>query len=134
MKDFAGGRFLVLVIEEKPDVLEQLNTALAEGDFSTCCCATAEAALAAVEQRLPDLVICDASFSGKSGKELCERIRQRPGLETVPVMYLSGGQIPDIIRRQDASGGSYYLRKPFEPRVLLELADKAMQMPVLAGN
>jgi hypothetical protein len=52
----------------------------------------------------------------------------------VPAMYLSSGQIPDIIRRHDEMGGSYYLRKPFDPGVLLELADKAMQMPVLTGN
>ncbi|MHB8901140.1 MAG: hypothetical protein ACYC6Y_20520, partial [Thermoguttaceae bacterium] len=55
-------------------------------------------------------------------------------LKGVPVMFLSGAQIPDIIRRSHAVGGTYYLRKPFDPGVLVELVDKALWMPQLAEN
>ncbi|MGA2796085.1 MAG: response regulator [Thermoguttaceae bacterium] len=134
MKDYAGNQFLVLVIEEKQEILQQVTSALAAGNYSSCCSTTAEGALAAAEETRPDLIISATSLNGESGLELCERIKQRQGLETVPVMYLCGGQIPDIIRRHDQMGGSYYLRKPFDPGVLLELADKALQTPVLAGN
>jgi hypothetical protein len=48
-------------------------------------------------------------------------------------MFLSGGQIPDIIRRQDHLGGTYYIRKPFDPNVLLELVDKALQLPAVVS-
>ena len=125
---------MVLVIEEKQEILEQITSALAAGNHSICSCTTVEEAIAAVEEKIPDLIISDTSFKGVSGQEICEQIRQHSGLETVPVMYLSGGQIPDIIRRHDEMGGSYCLRKPFDPDVLLELADKALQMPALAGN
>ncbi len=134
MKDFAGGRFVVLVIDEEQEVLGQVTSALAAGNFLTCCCSNIEEALGAVEEKTPDLIICDTSFKDITGQEVCELIRRQPGLASVPVMYLSGGQIPDIIRRHDEMGGSYYLRKPFDSGVLLELADKALQMPVLAGN
>ncbi len=134
MKDFAGNRFFVLVIEEKQEILEQVTSALAAGNYSVRCYTTAAGALAAAEEIPPDLIISATSLNGESGSELCERIRQREGLETVPVMYLSSGQIPDIIRRHDEMGGSYSLRKPFDPGVLLELADKAVQTPALAGN
>ena len=41
-------------------------------------------------------------------------------------MFLSAGQVPDIIRRSHVLGGTYYLRKPFDDAVLLELVGKAM--------
>jgi CheY-like chemotaxis protein len=49
-------------------------------------------------------------------------------------MFLSGAQIPDIIRRSHAAGGTYYLRKPFDPEVLVELVQKALWMPHLASS
>ena len=36
-------------------------------------------------------------------------------------MFLSGAQLPDIIRRSHAAEGIYCLRKPFDPAVLVEL-------------
>ena len=108
--------------------------ALASANYATCCCTAAETALAAVEDARPDLIICAASLNGESGLELCERIKQHPGMETAPVMILSGGQIPDIIRRHDHMGGTYHLRIPFDPSVLLELVDKALQTPVLVNG
>jgi CheY-like chemotaxis protein len=49
-----------------------------------------------------------------------------------PVMFLSGTQVPDIIRRTHGAGGTYYLRKPFDGMVLLELIDKALASPRLS--
>jgi hypothetical protein len=43
-------------------------------------------------------------------------------------MFLSEGQVPDIIRRSHAEGGTYYLRKPFVDSVLLQLIEKTRTM------
>jgi CheY-like chemotaxis protein len=74
----------------------------------------------------PDLIISDINLSGTSGLVLCDEIKRQPGLAAVPVMFLSAAQTPDIIRRSHAAGGAYYLRKPFDPQVILELIDKAL--------
>jgi DNA-binding NarL/FixJ family response regulator len=50
-------------------------------------------------------------------------------LANVPVMFLSRLQTPDIIRRHDALGVSYYLRKPVDPGVLRELVDNVVCEP-----
>jgi len=65
----------------------------------------------------PDLILCDVHLRGESGLETCQQIKRQPGLENVPVMYLSAAQLPDIIRRSDAAGGIYWLRKPFDANV-----------------
>ncbi|MCH8184218.1 MAG: response regulator, partial [Proteobacteria bacterium] len=74
------------------------------------------------------------NLAGHSGLELCEQLKRREALRDVPIMFLSGAQIPDIIRRSHAVGGVYYLRKPFDPEVLTDLVDKALWMPHLVGQ
>jgi CheY-like chemotaxis protein len=133
MNDFVSDSNLILVIDEKQDVLKQVKSALNAANYATCCCTDSQAALEAVDQNPPNLIISATSLNGASGLELCEQIKQRPGLEAVPVMFLSVGQIPDIIRRHDPHGGTYYLRKPFDEKVLLELVDRALHTPALVA-
>ena len=77
--------------------------------------------------RTPDLIISDINLQGRSGLELCEQIKQDEALANVPIMFLSGAQIPDVIRRSHAVGGTYYLRKPFERNQLLGALERALR-------
>jgi CheY-like chemotaxis protein len=76
-----------------------------------------------------DLVICDASLAGASGLDVCGELRALPGMQDVPVMFISQTQLPDIIRRSHAAGAAYYLRKPLDPNVLIDLVGKAVWLP-----
>jgi CheY-like chemotaxis protein len=125
---------LVLVIDDEPDVLGSVASVLNAAGYACHCCDSAEAAVERARRSAPDLIISDIRLGGSSGLELCERIKEDPALAHVPVMFLSGAQIPDIIRRSHAAGGMYYLRKPFDPEVLVELVEKALWMPHLASN
>ncbi len=129
MERYSPQKPLVLVVDDEPEVLDQVAAILTAADFACRCCTTAEAALAVAEENPPDLIICDINLHGESGLQMCEQIKQNAALREVPVMFLSGAQIPDIIRRSHAAGGTYYLRKPFDPEVLVELAGKALWMP-----
>jgi DNA-binding response OmpR family regulator len=124
---------LILVVDDEPEILGQVATALTAAGFACHCCTTYEAALDKAVVALPDLIVSDINLGGRSGLELCERIRQMDGVRDVPVMFLSGAQIPDIIRRSHEAGGTYYLRKPFDPEVLVELIHKALWLPHLVG-
>jgi CheY-like chemotaxis protein len=125
---------LVLAIDDEPEVLGQLATVLGGAGYVCHCSASADDALRFAESNTPDLIISDINLAGQSGLDMCEQIKNRPEMYDVPVMFLSGVQIPDVIRRSHAAGGSYYLRKPFDPEVLLELVDKALWMPHLVHS
>lgn len=129
MSNFGSEQPLVLVVDDDRDLLDEVTTVLARASFACCCCTTSEEAMAAVRANTPDLILCDVNLQGESGLELCEQITQLPGLEEVPVMFLSGAQLPDIIRRSYISGGIYCLRKPFDPDVLVKLIDQAIGVP-----
>ena len=125
---------VVLVIESDHEIVAGLAIALGRAGYSARCCRDAEAALDFVDHTSPDLIIADVNLQGASGIQLCDRIRQRDGLGEVPVMFLSAAQGPDIIRRSYATGAAYYLRKPLDPDVLLELIDKALAAPGLVAS
>ncbi len=134
MSTFERERPLILVVDDESQVLEQVAEVLKKANIDCHCCTTAETAVVDAETVHPDLILSDINLGGYSGLEMCERIKQNADMVDVPVMFLSGAQIPDIIRRSHAVGGSYYLRKPFDPEVLVELIDKALWMPHLVSS
>jgi CheY-like chemotaxis protein len=121
---------LVLAIDDDPEVLQEVTAVMESAGYSCRCCTSGEEAITSAGLMPPDLIVCDINLHGHSGLTLCERIKEDPMLKMVPVMFLSASQIPDIIRRGDA----YYLRKPFDPDVLLELAGKAVWIPPLVNS
>lgn len=124
----------ILLIDDEADVLAGLTTILSTAGYTCLSAQTVERAIALSLQTTPDLIISDINLDGQSGLTLCEQLKQQAAMSEVPVMFLSGAQIPDIIRRAHAAGGTYYLRKPFDPQVMLELIDKALWMPHLVGT
>lgn len=125
---------LVLVVDDETEVLGEVAAVLGKANYRCHCCGSPKAAIEFVGSNQPDLIISDINLEGHSGLEMCERIKENEAMKDVPIMFLSGAQIPDIIRRSHAVGGTYYLRKPFDPEVLVELVDKALWMPHLVHS
>jgi CheY-like chemotaxis protein len=117
---------LVLVIDEDRQSLEKMAATLDSANIAHHCCSRPDEAFAAAVQTPPDLILCDTNLFGESGPETCERIKQQPGLEHVPVMFLSTAQVPDIIRRSHGANSTYSLRKPFAADALIGLIDAAI--------
>lgn len=134
MADYSAAQATVLLIDDEQDVLTTLDTVLSAAGYVCHSCSNPQDAIAKARRVNPDLIISDINLGGESGLTLCECLKEELGGSNVPLMFLSGAQIPDIIRRAHAAGGTYYLRKPFDPEVLLELVEKALWMPHLVGT
>jgi CheY-like chemotaxis protein len=125
---------LILLVDDDPLTLSGLAAMLDLAGYECHCARDAEAALKAARTLPLDLIICDVNLAGESGLDLCRELRDLPGLDDVPAMFMSSTQMPDIVRRSHEAGGAYYLRKPFDPDVLLELVGKALWMPHLVQS
>ena len=121
----------VLVIEDEQVIVDELVDFLWRNGYDPTVCMTAADALGAARSDVFDLIISDINLGNASGLELCQRIHEQENSNETPVIFLSGAQIPDIIRRSRSAGGTYYVRKPFDPEVMRELIDKAMWLPAL---
>jgi CheY-like chemotaxis protein len=126
---------VILIIDHDPIMLTGTAAVLHTAGHECHCARNSQAAVKAARTLALDLIICDVSLGGESGLELCRHIRSLPGCMDVPVMFVSSHQVPDIVRRSHEAGGAYYLRKPFDPEVLIELVGKALWMPhVVSGK
>jgi len=122
---------VILIIDDDAITLTGIAAVLNMSGYECHCARDRAAALKGVRTLMLDLIICDVNLAGESGLALCRELRSEPGMDEVPVMFMSSAQIPDIVRRSHDAGGAYYLRKPFDPEVLIELVGKALWMPHL---
>jgi DNA-binding response OmpR family regulator len=127
-----GHKAFVLVIDDDAANAADMTRILGMGGYECHCCRDLDSAFSQFRATPPDLVIADLSIVGPKGWRLTELLRREIGYVEVPLMFLSRRQVPDIIHRQGEYGGAYYLRKPFDLVVLLELVDKALWSPVTA--
>jgi DNA-binding response OmpR family regulator len=134
MNSLATAPAVILIIDNDPFTMTGLAAILDMSGYECHCARGAEAALKAARTLPLDLILCDVNLGGESGIDLCQELREQPGMEDVPLMFMSTGQGPDIVRRTSEAGAAYYLRKPFDPEVLLELVGKALWMPHLVQS
>jgi len=119
----------VLCIDDDPNILAGLTQLLMGAGHMCRCCGDRDSALKSLRESAPDLVIVDINLGEESGLDLCDQMRQNEHLQDVPVIFLAGAEIPNIVQRTRSVGGTYYLRKPYDAEVLLELVEKALWMP-----
>ncbi len=122
----ADGKLKVLVVDDENDVLVILKTALAE-DFTVFTADNGIDAIAVAEDEKPDLVILDMMMPMMDGFETLAEMRQKPGLEKTPVIFLTGVSEKSKIRKALDMGTAYYLVKPFDYAELLEKASLAIR-------
>jgi len=76
------------------------------------------AALAAVQEREPDLLLLDVMMPGVSGLDACRTVKANPFTARIPILMLTGeGHIDSKVEGFEA-GADDYLAKPFDPREL----------------
>ncbi|HEX5103609.1 MAG TPA: response regulator [Pirellulaceae bacterium] len=124
----------ILLVDDDPLALTAAAAALDMAGYIVHQAQDRRAALKAARTLALDLVICDVNLAGESGLELWRELRKLAGMEDVPVMFVSATQLPDIVRRSHEAGGAYYLRKPLDPEVLVELVGKALWLPHLVQS
>ncbi|XHS80264.1 CHASE domain-containing protein [Burkholderiaceae bacterium UC74_6] len=96
-------------------------------------CATGQAGLAALADRLPDLLLLDVQLPDLNGLEVLRRLRQRWSAETLPVIVVSADALPEQADTSNELGALAYLTKPVDVAAMLALLDQTlMRAPVKA--
>lgn len=116
MKD-VGTR--VLVVDDEQDIGGLVKHTLEKMDRLTVDIASSgDAALRAVAEQTPDLIILDLNLPVLSGIEVCRILRQRPDTSRVPIIMLTARTSEsDRVTGLDV-GADDYVTKPFSLREL----------------
>ena len=109
----------MLVVEDEPDVAELIKHTLEKGgEVQADVVHTGDAALKAVADRSPDLVVLDLNLPILSGIEVCRILRARPDTANVLIMMLTArASESDRVTGLDL-GADDYMVKPFSIREL----------------
>lgn len=115
----AGEQTSVLLVEDHPLLSKHTGRELADLGCCVDVVANAQDALAAVEQRVPDVVILDLDLPDMSGYDLCRLMVDRYRAEKCRYVAYSGSD--DIADRQaaEAAGFHAFFVKPSSARELL---------------
>ena len=110
----------ILVADDEPNIVLSLEFLLKQAGFRVRTVSDGEAALAAIAQEPPDLVLLDVMIPGRDGYAVCQEIRSNPAWRSMRIIMLTakGG---DIQREKGLSlGADEYVTKPFSTRELVE--------------
>ncbi|MCA9150465.1 MAG: response regulator transcription factor [Planctomycetales bacterium] len=117
----------ILVLDDEPDHVEVLSTALQRQGFDVVTASSIQAGRLAVDLYHPNLVIMDVGLPDGDGLSFCQSLSDAPETCEIPVIILSGMDRTDIVRQARAAGCQYFLRKPYDPNALLLLARSAIE-------
>lgn len=126
-EDDAGPRASVLVVEDHADMRAYIASHLAER-FEVRTATDGRAALAAIRERRPDLVVSDVMMPDLDGIAMCREIRSDPALGDLPVILISA-KGAEADRREGLEVASAWFSKPFRMRELLEQASRLAPPP-----
>jgi len=109
----------ILVVEDEADIAQLIKHTLERGgDTSVDVVASGDAAIKAVGDAPPDLVILDLNLPVLDGTEVCRLLRARPATQGLPIIMLTArtGEA-DRVAGLDL-GADDYVTKPFSLREL----------------
>ena len=107
-------RDIVLVVDDSPEALGFLTSALEKAGITVLVATSGEAALSIAGRVTPDMVLMDAVMPGMDGFETCGRIKADGTLAHVPVIFMTGLTETEHVVHALESGGVDYLTKPID--------------------
>lgn len=119
----------VLVLDGDPVTMTGLAAVLDARGLEVFCARSLDAGLKAVATETIDLVVIDPERLETSAAQALDALRR----------ISVGGEFAAILLQPPAGAAAvlpstYYIAKPFDPNVLLELAESAVWMPHLVGS
>lgn len=103
---------IVLLVDDSPESLGFLTSALEQAGVTVLVARSGEMALNIVQRVVPDVVLMDAVMPGLDGFETCRQLKAMAPLTHVPVIFMTGLTETEHIVHALESGGVDYLSKP----------------------
>ena len=109
----------ILIVEDEPGTVEMYRIVLEVEGFRVRVAFTLSAAISALEEEVPDLVLLDVVLRDSSGLDLCQHIREDPNLADIPILIVSNLGSAEQVKAGLDAGADNYLSKPVSQNELL---------------
>jgi len=108
------------VVDDEASIVLSLEFLMKQAGFRVRVANDGEAALAAVAEDPPDLILLDAMMPKRNGFDVCQTIRANPDWSRVRILMLTA-KGRDVERDKGlALGADDYITKPFSTREVVD--------------
>ena len=115
----------MLVVDDEPTIREVVSRYLERAGYETRAAADGAAALRAVEERTPDLIVLDLMLPGIDGLEVMRRVRDGDRSAAIILLTAKGEENDRIVGLR--LGADDYVVKPFSPGELVARVDAVLR-------
>ena len=124
-------KYNILVIDDEEDIRNSIAGLLEDENYEVRTVENSEKALAAILDRLPDLILIDIWLENSKldGLELLNEIQSK--FLSLPCVMISGHGNIDIAVKAIRNGASDYIEKPFEVERLLITIERVLEISKL---
>ena len=109
----------ILVVDDTPGNVKLLTDLLTVKGYEVATAESGNEALARIDADCPDLVLLDVMMPGMNGYEVCQRIRQNPATELLPVVMVTALDPSQERTKGIEAGADDFLGKPVNQQELL---------------
>ena len=109
----------ILVVDDEPNIVLSLEFIMQKEGYDVRIAKDGEAALKAIREKVPDLVLLDIMMPAMSGYEVCQRIRANPEWKDIRIVMLTAKGREVDQEKGMAMGADEYITKPFATRDLM---------------
>jgi CheY-like chemotaxis protein len=129
----------IVAVDDNPAILQILMQMLNQNSYKVRLATNGQLALAAIQAKLPDLILLDIMLPDMDGYEVCRRLKADERTKDIPVIFISA--IYETIDKVTAFavGGVDYITKPFQHeevlvRIKTHLALRQLQLDLQEKN
>ncbi|TMD91019.1 MAG: response regulator [Chloroflexi bacterium] len=109
---------LILIVEDDPASLLLASTVLEAAGYEVAGSASAEDARETLAKRKPALILMDIGLPGMDGLDFTRELRSKSRTAGIPIVALTGLNMPLYERSAKAAGCQGFIVKPVSPAVL----------------
>jgi diguanylate cyclase (GGDEF)-like protein/PAS domain S-box-containing protein len=104
----------ILIVDDETNNRKLLELLLRADGYLTVSAADAEAAMAAIERRAPDLILLDVMMPGMNGYQLAAILKADAATLSIPIIMLTAQADSSARAAGLSAGAEEFLTKPFE--------------------
>ena len=123
----------VLAVDDDYQVLIGLERRLSQAGYRVLTATNGQDALDQVRTHLPDAISLDVRLPGDvDGLEVAACLKKDLRTAKIPIIFVTGSADDQFKRRCQTSGGKYFIAKPYDPDLLLQMLSTILATDELA--
>jgi CRP-like cAMP-binding protein len=117
----------ILLIEDNPDVRENVSEILALSNFEVIAAPNGRDGIDLAQKELPDLIVCDISMPLLDGFGVLNHLGLQNETSRIPFIFLTARTDRDSFRKGMELGANDFITKPFEDSELLRAIETRLK-------